>query len=66
MTSNGENCIRMRQIHWSEMEVASDLMLKKRLGTFGVWHYQNARQNGSSTLFRSMEINYHSQFGSGV
>ena len=27
--SNGENCIRMRQIHSSEKEVASDLLLER-------------------------------------
>ena len=31
----------MRQIHLSGKEVASDLLLEKRLGTFGVWDYQN-------------------------
>ena len=38
---------------------------KERLGTFGVWDYQNARQNGRYDLLqiRSIEINYHSQFG---
>ena len=27
--SNGENCIRMRRIHSSEKEVASDLLLER-------------------------------------
>ena len=35
--SNGENCIRMRQVHLFEKEVTSELCWKKRLGTFGVW-----------------------------
>ena len=59
--SNGENCVRMPQIHEFEKEVTSELCWKKRLRTFEVWDWQNARQNGSPTLFRSMEINYHSQ-----
>ena len=33
---------------------------KERLGrpaAFGVWDYQNGRQNGNPALFRAMEIN---------
>ena len=31
---------------------------KERLRTFGVWDYQNGRQNDSPALFRTMEIDY--------